>query len=294
VIWGRAGCLVAAVSIAACAPEPAPDFDSPAAAVYDAAADRYLVSNVGGGAVAKDGDGSILAVSPIDGARTVLARGGRDGARLDAPRGMALDGEALWVADVDVVRRFERASGAPAGEFVIPGASMLWGVTVAPDGVVYVSDVGLDADMAPTGTDAIWKITPSGEVSLLVQGPELGQPSAISAQRAGIYAAGWRDGAFFQVDYRGVKTDLSRAPKAQLSGLARIEVEGYIRGQRAMVPTWFAASWGGSAIYRFAMTGGVSAIDAVVDAPGGLAFDLRRRRLLVPLSKTNRLHVEQL
>src|SRR5256885_8154331 len=38
--------------------------------------------------------------------------GGRTGVTLHAPKGMALNGDTLWVADIDVVRAFNAKTGA--------------------------------------------------------------------------------------------------------------------------------------------------------------------------------------
>ena len=180
----RGSLLLGCLLLAACGRAPAPDFAAPAAVIHEPVGDRYLVSNLGTPDV--DGDGFIVSSSPRDGARVLWAGGGASGVVLNNPRGMAVvDGE-LWVADVDVVRRLDLGSKAPVGEVEIAGASMLWGVSAGPDGNVYVSDVGLNEALEPTGTDAIWRVSKSGDVSPLIQGEDLGQPSAISAQRAGL------------------------------------------------------------------------------------------------------------
>ena len=288
------GLLAAFAGLTGCAGEPSADFSSPAAVIHDPFDDRYLVSNVCGEPVERDNNGFIVSVAPADGSRRLWVRGGQDGVSLHAPRGMAIVDDTLWVADIDVVRRFHRRTAAPLGEVRVPGASMLWGVTAGPEGSVYVSDAGLDGAFAATGSDAIWKISPDGELSTLVRGAELGQPTAISAQRAGIYAVGWRAGGFFQVDYRGTRTDLGKAPEAQLGGLCRIEVPTQTARGRRLMPTWFAGSWEGATVYRFALTGGVTAMSTTFEEPGLIAFDPVRRRLLVPSAAMDRLHVEQL
>lgn len=291
---GRLGALVAVLPFAACSGEPQPDFASPAAVVHDAQADRYLVTNVDGAPLGRDNNGSILSVSPSDGSRRVWARGGRGGVTLDAPRGLAIVADTVWVADVDVVRKFDRRTAAPIGDVRVPGASMLWGVSGGPDGSVYVSDAGLDGDFKPTGSDVIWRIAPDGELSALIRGAALGQPSGISAQRAGIYAVGWRDGDFFQVDYRGTRTALGQAPAARLGGLVRIEAPTETARGRRLLPTWFAGSWDGAAVYRFGLSGGVVPMTTPFVDPGGLAFDAVRRLLLVPSSGPGQLRTEQL
>ena len=55
---------------------------------------------------------------------------------------MALSGGRLYVADLDVVRVFERESGAPLGEVLVPGATFLNGMASSPERRVFVSDMG--------------------------------------------------------------------------------------------------------------------------------------------------------
>ena len=57
----------------------------------------------------KDGSAYIARVNAGDPRRAaVFVAGGRGGAVLDAPKGMALQGDTLWVADIDVLRGFHR------------------------------------------------------------------------------------------------------------------------------------------------------------------------------------------
>ncbi|MFN3240163.1 MAG: SMP-30/gluconolactonase/LRE family protein [Planctomycetota bacterium] len=290
----RVAVLVAALC-AGCSREPQPGFSTPESVCYDASADVYLVSNVDGAPLERDGKGYILKVGPQDGSRTLWIHGDQTGVTLNAPKGMALVGDVLWVADIDVVRKFDRGSGAPMGEVAIEGATFLNDVAGGPDGSVYVSDSGLDANFASTGTDAIWRIAPDGAVTPLIQGEQLGQPNGISAQKAGLYVVSWRDGTFYEVDYRGAKTDLGQAPQKKLDGLVRVEheVEGK-DGQKSKQPAWYATSWDGSAIYRFALTGGVTALPVRLEQPADMGYDSKRNRLIVPLFGKHMLHVEQL
>jgi len=276
-----------ALALSACGGAAPAEFARPSAALYDPGADAYLVSNLG----REPGGGAVHVVSPADGAVYGLVT---TDAGLRAPRGLALVGDTLWVADVDVLRAFDRATGAPRGVTPIPGASTLWGLTAGADGTVYVSDAGLDAAAAPTGTDAIWKVPPGGAPSVLVRGPELGGPTSLSAQRGGLYVVGGRDGSFYQVDYRGVRTELGRAPSAGLCGLVRVPGAPGAGDRRGRAPAWYASSRDGAAVYRFALTGGVEALPTRLESPGDLGYDARRGRLLVPLLGVDRLHVEAL
>src|SRR3989441_12055605 len=83
-------------------------FLTPESVLYDSAQDVYFVSNINGSPTAKDNNGFISRVRP-DGAVENLKfiEGGHNGVTLHAPKGMALRGDTLWVADIDVVRAFD-------------------------------------------------------------------------------------------------------------------------------------------------------------------------------------------
>ena len=90
-------------------PQDLPDqeiagFAVPWAAIYDEARDAYLVSDVDGDALAKDGRAAIWRLRP-DGAQcTAWIRGGVAGVELHAPKGLALQGDLLYCCDLDRVQ----------------------------------------------------------------------------------------------------------------------------------------------------------------------------------------------
>ena len=273
------------VAFGACASEP-PGFDTPESVLHDVAADVYLVSNLNGAPLQKDNNGYISRVQPEGGAMVRRwIRGGHGGVTLHAPKGMALVGDVLWVSDIDTLRKFDRNSGAPLGDVVIAGATFLNDVSAGPDGSIYCSDTGLDANFAATGTDAIWRVQPDGKVQALAKTPELGQPNGLVAREGGIYVVSWRDGTFFQIDGRGIRTDLGKAPMAQLDGLVRVEAGADGK------PFWLATSWAGACVYRFDLTGQCTALPGKFEQPADCGFDGKRGRLLVPLFGLNKLEV---
>src|SRR5204863_310120 len=83
-------------------------FLTPESVLHDPAQDIYFVSNINGGPTTKDNNGFISRVRP-DGAVENLKfiEGGHGGATLNAPKGLALRGDTLWVADIDMVRSFD-------------------------------------------------------------------------------------------------------------------------------------------------------------------------------------------
>lgn len=84
----------------------------------------------------KDGDGFISKVN-LDGTIETLkwAEGG-----LHAPKGMGIANGMLYVTDIDRVAEIDLNSGEVKRFFDLPGAKFLNDISIADDGIVYVSD----------------------------------------------------------------------------------------------------------------------------------------------------------
>jgi glucose/arabinose dehydrogenase len=120
-------------------------------------ADRAFlyVSNVNGDGAAKDGNGFIARVG-IDG--QILERDWAHG--LNAPKGIMLRGESLYVADIDEMVVIDAGSGAVTRRVAAPGALFLNDLAFAPDGRVLIADsqnariYGFRADTAEVWAEA--------------------------------------------------------------------------------------------------------------------------------------------
>ena len=114
----------------------------------------------------------------------MLVEGGKNGVTLDAPKGLAIVGDTLWVADINHVRAFNRRTGAPIADIDLSSqqATFLNDVAVGGDGAVYVTDTGLlfDAKGAMThpGTDQIFKI--DGRKATAIKADSLNSPNGIT------------------------------------------------------------------------------------------------------------------
>jgi len=110
---------------------------------------------------------------------------------LNDPLGSDIEGGKLYVADrdgstadgkppVSVIRMFDMRTGAPAGQIVTPGAPFFNDVEVARDGTIYATQTGGGA--VP---QRLYKITPDGTATVLVDGGPLALPNGVAIDNDG-------------------------------------------------------------------------------------------------------------
>ena len=255
-------------------------FAAPASVIHDPITDVYLVSNINGSPTDRDDNGFISLVSPEG---NVIALKWIDGdsssVYLNAPRGMAVYGEFLYVADLTTVRRFDRRTGAPRGETPIPGATLLSDVATTDEGYVYVTDSGLRPGangLEPSGTDAVYRMGQDGKLETLARGDSLGRPTGVAVTGDSVWVVGFGSGELYRVA-GGTRTDVRKLARGELSGL--VAVFGEV----------FVSSWEGETIYRGRPAGPFVELLHQLKTPADIGHDLWRNRLLIPLYNDNAL-----
>jgi sugar lactone lactonase YvrE len=261
-------------------------FQTPEAVRFDPVEDVYFVSNINGPAGAKDNNGFITRVrgegGEVDSLKFIA--GGRGGVTLNAPKGIAITGDTLWVTDIDAVRAFDKKTGRPLASHPVQGAVFLNDIATGPDGALYITDTGIritDAGMSHPGPDRIFKLTRGGQVSTAIQLDSALGPNGITwddaNQRfivvafAGNDIMAWKPG-------ESTMTSIASG-KGQFDGVERL-ADG-----RILVSTWADSSiyvLDGSALVR-AVTG--------VPAPADIGVDTKRNRVAVPLFEGNRVEL---
>ena len=106
-------------------------FQGPESAKYDPELDVWYVSNINGTPVAKDGNGYISRLKgdgTMDSLKFIAA--GVNGVKLDGPKGMALQADTLWVADITNLRGFNRKTGMPVASVALKGSKFLNDVAI--------------------------------------------------------------------------------------------------------------------------------------------------------------------
>ena len=112
---------------------------NPESVIYDPKLNHLYVSNVNGSGVEKDGNGFISIVS-LDG-KMVQEKWV---AGLNAPKGLALHGRTLYVADIDELVTININNGSIINKFKVNDAKFLNDVTASKNGDIYVSDMFLN------------------------------------------------------------------------------------------------------------------------------------------------------
>ncbi|HWJ23283.1 MAG TPA: hypothetical protein VNS52_13100 [Gemmatimonadaceae bacterium] len=263
-------------------------FAGPENVVYDSAADVFLVSNVNGGPAARDDNGFVTRVAP-DGRVIALKwiAGGAHGAVLDAPKGLAIRGDTLAVADVGAVHFFDRRTGAPLGSVALPGLVMN-DLAFASDGTLWITDTGPNRGTggAPTDTtrdmDAVWRVLPGGAVRAAARGLALGRPDGIVLDGADALVATFGANRIERVAARGDSgwVGVATLPGGRVDGLRRLP-------DGALVVT----SWDAGTVWRLAPGGAPWPMLTGVTSPAGVAVDTRRHRLAVTSMQGDALYL---
>jgi hypothetical protein len=248
-------------------------FATPESVLYDAKADDYIVTNVNGYPNAADNNGFISRVSP-DGTKVELKwiEAGKKGVKLDGPKGSAIVGTTLYVADISRLREFDATSGKPKGEIPLVGATFANDVAAGPDGKVYVSDSGIKIDdkgVTPTGTDAVY-VVEKGKAKVLAKGDELGHPNGLLWANDKLWVVTFGSGELYSLDKAGKKGDAQKLPKGSLDGII------------AVGDSIFVSSWEAQGVYKGKPGGDWAFVLAGLKAPADIGFDSKRSLILVP------------
>ena len=217
-------------------------FKNPESVLYDPARQIFYVSNVNGAPTDKDGAGHISKLS-ADG--VVLEAEWVTG--LDAPKGLVMRGDQLFVSDIDRLVAIDVNKGEIAGTWNAEGAKFLNDTAVGDDGRIFVSDML---------TNSIY-VLDGDSLSLWLQDEALQHPNGLRIEEGRLLIAPW--GKDIQEDFstkvlghliavdlasKKISTVGSGVPVGNLDGL---EPDGQ--------GNWLVTDWVAGALYRIKADG---------------------------------------
>lgn len=266
------------------------DLHQPEGVRYDADQDVFFISNMNGFGSAKDGNGYIVEVKANDlSIGKVFAENGRAGVILDAPKGMTINGDTLWICDIDKMRAINRRTGLYLGALDLApyGALLLNDVTMGGDGAMYITDTGIlmtEKGVIYKGADKIFRVA-GGKISVIASGAGLMRPNGITWDKEANHLVVVTFDPFHSQMY-------SIAPNGErrLLGKGNGRFDGIepLGGGKFMV-----ASWNDSSV-RLLGNGENRRIANNLMSPADIGYDTRRNRLAIPVGPLNQMQLWQL
>jgi sugar lactone lactonase YvrE len=271
--YARILTLVAgAAMLAAAGPAPAGEpqalwetsgFLAPESALYDPAGDVVYVANVNGPPGDKDGNGFI-------------SRVGTDGAvqKLDwvpglhAPKGMAIRGGRLYVADIDALVEIDLATGAIVARHEDPTAKFMNDVAAGPDGAIFVSD---------SFTNRIYRFS-DDKLEVWLEDPALDSPNGLFIEpdrvivgSLGVFGEQPRPGKLLAVSMADGKVSVLMDAVGHLDAVESDGAGGF-----------YLTDWPGGKILRYSAAGGLSTVLTLTPGTADMDVVLPTRTIYLP------------
>ncbi|HUG27416.1 MAG TPA: SMP-30/gluconolactonase/LRE family protein [Gemmatimonadales bacterium] len=259
-------------------------FATPESVLWDAEQQVWFVSNINGGPTDRDDNGFISRLT-ADGTIDSLhwVSGGRGGVTLNAPKGMAIVGDLLWVTDIDALRAFDRRSGALMASMEFGDqAKFLNDITADPDGALYITDTGIaigPEGMTRPGPDRIFKVV-DGMMEVIAEGAHLEAPNGIAWDAANnrLIMVPFASAALYTLSPDGRAGSLGTG----LGGHDGVEI---LADGRIIV-----SSWEGGSVFAVGVDNAENTVlISGLDAPADIGLDRARNVVAIPLFNQNRV-----
>lgn len=257
------------------------NLQTPYSFVGSSSGKEYFISSINGDPDAADNNGFI---TKLDGSGKVLnlkfIQGGSDGITLNAPKGMALVEQTLYVADLDQLRAFDMVSGKP-----IVSISL---ASLAGQGRVRLTDVAYDGGERLYCSDQlanrIYRVElPSRKVTLLVADAALAGPAGlvVHPKSGELIAVSWDKGKIFAITPEGAISEIVSNGffSSRFSNLRGVDFDRW--GNMYVSDSTTGKVWRMTWDKRFQV------IAEYLPSPGDLSIDRANNLILVPYELAN-------
>jgi sugar lactone lactonase YvrE len=250
--------------------------ETPYSFVGDPSGKEYFISNINGEPEVRDNNGFITKLN-TEGKVTNLKfiQGGVGEISLHAPKGLALVGAVLYVADLDQLKGFDKSTGKQliTVSFSSPSRSQvsLTDVTASQAGRLYVSD---------QSGNSIYRITPSDNhrVDLLIHDDRLAGPAglAVHPKTNHLIAVSWDKGKILEITPDGHLTELEANGffTSRFQNLSGVDFDQW--------GNMYVSDFTKGKIWRMTRDNRFQVIAEYLLAPADIAIDRTNNLILVP------------
>jgi sugar lactone lactonase YvrE len=251
-------------------------FKAPESVLFDAKRNVFYVSNIAGEPNGKDGVGYISKVSPdgkLQAAEWVTG--------FDAPKGMVMKDDTLFVTDIDRLMAVDVESGKVTGKWAAEGAQFLNDPAVDEAGRVFVSDM-LANRIYVLDNDAL---------SVWLEGEDLLHPNGLRVEDGRLLVAGW--GRDIQPDFSSktpghlIAIDLKTkaisdiGPGEPVGNLDGLESDG--------AGNWLVTDWVAGALFRIHADGKAEQLMDLNQGSADLEFMEKEKLVIIPMMMDGKL-----
>jgi DNA-binding beta-propeller fold protein YncE len=256
---------------------------TPKSFIVDPTTGNYFISNINGKPTEKDNNGFITKLDRTGKiVKLKFVEGGKDGVTLHAPKGLAIIGDVLYVADIDTVRSFDKETGNPLINFDL--------TEVSP---AFLNDLTHDSDGNLYATDRIENMILKIETrnaqktSILAKDPLLGGPNGIvfNPQTGNLIVASRDTGSILEVDPTGQVRPLLRSKGLKKLDGIDLDDDGNI----------YTSSFSDGRIYKIRSDfKRVKLFKEGLTTPADINLDRLNRLVLIPSFNGNKARTEKL
>jgi hypothetical protein len=250
-------------------------FEAPESALPVAADKVIYVSNVNGNAPDKDGNGYISKVS-FDG--KMIAQKWVTG--LDAPKGLAISGDRLYVSDIDKLVEIDIKTGAIVTRYEAKDAKFLNDVAADTQGHIFVSDMM---------TNTIWRLA-DRKLEVWLKDDALINPNGLLVDGDKLIVAAWgvmTDG--FTTKIPGHVLQVSLADKS-VRALGNGAPVGNLDGIEAIDQgTFIVTDWMAGLLFKIGRDGEAKVLMPLAPGSADLGYIAAEKLAIIPMMKDGKL-----
>jgi hypothetical protein len=246
---------------------------------YDEQRDLYVAVNAGIAQETVPNDGYVSLVNPDGTVHTPKWIGAtRSGLTLNHPLGSDIANGNLYVVDIDTIRWFDMATGAPKGEVKVEGATRFNDIEVAADGTMYTTQTGTPQDPASW---RVYKVSPQGQATQFVSGAPLNMPNGVAFDAKGnvvVVTIGNNEVLTFSPDGKLLQTENTVDPGND--GLV-VLADG----------TKYVSSVRAGTVSRIRPGQKAEVVASGIPSAASMMYDSKRNRLVIPMNDNNAIAI---